>query len=264
MNVIEAQELKNRYDTFAQTKDYKTTASDFYLRELEIDTAAEYMADGHKVVDIGCGLGYAPIQYASRNAASVVGLDYSEKMIEGARELFAANAPTLKGTVEFVHGSALDLPFEDESVDVVTTSRCLMALLDWELQKLALKQIHRVLKKGGVYVMMEGTIEGLVRLNQCREKFALDPIAADGKDRLFTLKFDEAELTSFIKPYFAVETVKRFGMYYFLTRVLQPLVVAPEQPRYDHRINEIAYQIAKEIPDYDGLGHLVAFVLQKR
>lgn len=264
MSTQDAEELKKRYDTFAQTRDYRTTASDFYLRELEIDTAAEYMADGQRVIDIGCGLGYAPIQYASRNAVSAVGLDYSAEMIEGARQLFATNAPVLKGSVGFVHGSVLDLRFDDASFDIVTTSRCLMALLDWELQKQALKEIHRVLRKGGVYVMMEGTMDGLNRLNEYRRKLSLEPIAADGKDRLFTRKFDEIELTTFIKPYFSVETVKRFGMYYFLTRVLQPLVVAPEQPRYDHRINEIAFQIAKQIPDYEGLGHLVAFVLQKR
>ena len=34
----DAEELKRRYESFAQSLDYKTTASDYQLRELEIDT----------------------------------------------------------------------------------------------------------------------------------------------------------------------------------------------------------------------------------
>ena len=264
-NVICDKELKNRYDTFAQTLDYNTTASDYQLRELEIDTASEYMCDGKKVLDVGCGLGYAVSQYASRfDTIEVHGLDYSEKMVEGAYQLRDKNYPNLKNKTEFYHGSVAELPFEDNSYDVVTSSRCLMALLDWELQQKALKEIHRVLKPGGIYVMMEGTNDGLKKLNDVRNLFNLDSIDANGKDRLFTEKFDERVLLDYIKPFFIHEDTKRFGMYYFLTRVVQPLLVAPDKPSYDHKINEVAKKIAKYIPDFDGLGHLVAFIFQKR
>jgi hypothetical protein len=53
-------------------------------------------------------------------------------------------------------------------------------------------------------------------------------------------------------------------MYYFLTRVVQPLLVAPDKPSYDHKLNEVAREIAKVVPDFEGLGHLVGFVLSKR
>jgi len=53
-------------------------------------------------------------------------------------------------------------------------------------------------------------------------------------------------------------------MYYFLSRVVHPLLVAPEAPRYDAPINRIALDIARQIPDFMGLGHLVAFILRKR
>ena len=139
-----------------------------------------------------------------------------------------------------------------------------MALLDWDLQKKALIEIHRVLKPGGLYVMMEGTFDGLERLNDMRTRFGLDSIAADGKDRLFTLKFRESELLEFIRPYYALQHTQRFGMYYFLTRVVQPLLVAPDRPNYDHKLNEVAREIAKLVPDFEGLGHLVGFVLSKR
>lgn len=256
--------LKQRYEDIALTEDYNTTASDYQLRELEIDTGSEYIKDGDKVLDVGCGLGYAVIQYATRFKAEVWGLDYAANMVKVAQDLIKKNNPELKGTAQFKEGSVAELPFEDNTFDVVTSSRCLMALLDWEMQKQALKDIHRVLKPGGKLVLMEGTFDGLERLNNARVKFDLDPIAADGKDRLFTLKFHEKELLDFCSSIYDLKATKRFGMYYFLARIVQPLLVAPEKPSYDHKINEVARKISKFFPDFEGLGHLVAFVLQKK
>jgi len=260
----EAVELKTRYDKFAESLDYKTTASDYQLRELEIDLGARYMRDGQRVLDVGCGLGYGPLQYASRNMVEAHGIDYSEKMIEGATRLLKETKPALLGTIVLQHASVLQLPYETNSFDVVTSSRCLMALLDWELQQKALVEIHRVLKPGGLLVLMEGTFDGLDRLNKMRTRFGLEVIAADGKDRLFTLKFKEEDLLDFVKPLYALEHTQRFGMYYFLARVVQPLLVAPDRPDYAHKLNEVAREIAKVVPDFEGLGHLAGFVLSKR
>jgi len=258
------QVLKSRYDTFALTGDYRTTASDYRLREIEIDTAAAYMRDRLTVLDVGCGLGYAVAQYATRFDLVAHGIDYSENMIAGARALLQKNHPELEPRVRFDHASVLDLPFADNHFDIVTSHRCLMALLDWRKQQDALREIHRVLAPGGVLVLMEGTFEGLERLNRTRTTVGLDEIAPDGRDRLITLKFHEDELLTFCRPYYVHERTQRFGMYYFLTRVVQPLLVAPDKPSYDHKLNAVARDIARFFPDLDGMGHLVAFILTKR
>jgi ubiquinone/menaquinone biosynthesis C-methylase UbiE len=259
-----ASELKERYEQIAKTLDYNTTACDYNLRELEINTACEYIRNGERVLDVGCGLGYACTQYAARFDVEAQGIDYATNMIDGARELLARNQPVLKGSVQFTLASVLELPFPQAYFDVVTSSRCLMALLDWEKQKQALVEIHRVLKPGGVLVCMEGTFDGLEKLNQARAKFGLEAIDASGKERLFTLKFWEKDLLDFVRPYYVHERTRRFGMYYFLTRIVQPLLVAPEAPRYDHKLNDIAKRIATHYPDFEGMGHLVAFVFSKR
>jgi ubiquinone/menaquinone biosynthesis C-methylase UbiE len=67
-------------------------------------------------------------------------------MIEGAKRRLAAT--TSDTTIDFREASVLDLPFDAAGFDVVTSHRCLMALLDWELQKQALVEIHRTLRPG--------------------------------------------------------------------------------------------------------------------
>jgi ubiquinone/menaquinone biosynthesis C-methylase UbiE len=254
--------LKRRYEEIALSGDERTTACDFNLRELEIAFALEHMRDGDVVLDIGCGPGVALRSYATKRRIRANGIDYAENMVAFARARTQQVAPHLD--IDIRQADVLCLPYAAETFDIVTSSRCLMALLDWERQKSALVEVHRVLKPRGLLVLMEGTFDGLERLNVYRTKFGLGEIEADGRARLCTLKFHEAQLLDFCRKYFDLKETKRFGMYYFLTRIVQPLLVAPEEPRYDHKLNEIAKRIALEIPDLNGMGHLVGFVLQKR
>jgi ubiquinone/menaquinone biosynthesis C-methylase UbiE len=260
--VTDSELLRRRYEEIANTGDANTTACDFQLRELEIEFALKHICDGDRVLDVGCGPGVAPCAYASQRAISVHGVDYSESMVSFARRRTREVAPDLD--ITFQQADVTELPFQDEYFDIVTSSRCLMALLDWDLQQKALLEINRVLKSKGKLILMEGTLDGLERLNFYRRQFGLPEIAADGRDRLLTRKFRERELLDFCAASYVIEQTQRFGMYYFLTRVVQPLLVAPEPPRYDHPLNAVARQIAGILPDFEGMGHLVAFVMRKR
>lgn len=256
-------ELKNRYEEIAKTGNENATASDFLLRELEIECALKFIRDGDKLLDVGCGPGVALEAYVkSRIGVDAFGIDYAHNMVDFARSRLAAEVPEFK--IDIKHASVTDLPFENNSFNVVTSHRCLMALLDWELQKQALVEIHRILKPGGIFVMLEGTMDGLDKLNSFRRQFQLSEIDGQGKDNLFTLKFDEQQLLQFTNKQFELLHTQRFGMYYFLTRIVQPLLVAPNKPSYDHTLNLIAKQIAKVHPDFEGIGHLVGFVFRKK
>ena len=190
-------------------------------------------------------------------------IDYAENMVAFAQRHLAEEGADLE--IEIKQASVLELPFADNSFDVVTSHRCLMALLDWKKQQSALMEIARVLKPGGMLILMEGTLDGIERLNNWRVRFGLPEIDAAGRDRLTTLKFRESELLGFVNPTYELQRVQRWGMYYFLTRIVQPLLVAPEPPKYSHKLNEVAKVIARqEIPDLNELGHLVGFALRKR
>jgi len=254
--------LRERYETIALSGDVATTACDFQLRDLEIDYGLEHIRDGDTVLDVGCGPGVALLAYASRRKIVAHGIDYADNMVAFAKRHTAEQRPNLK--IQIQTASVLELPFKDATFDVATSHRCLMALLDWEKQKAALLEIARVLKPGGQLILMEGTFDGIERLNNWRERFGLSQIDAAGRDRLTTLKFRESELLAFVEPTYELQRIQRWGMYYFLTRIVQPLLVAPEQPSYGHKLNEVAKMIARQIPDLNELGHLVGFALRKR
>ena len=178
--------LRERYEAIALTGDVATTARDYQLRELEIDFGLEHIRDGDRVLDVGCGPGAALLSYARQRKISAYGIDYAENMVAFAkRHLFEQGAGQ---EIEIKQASVLELPFADNSFDVVTSHRCLMALLDWKKQQSALVEIARVLKPGGMLILMEGTFDGIERLNNWRLRFGLSEIDAAGRDRLTTLK----------------------------------------------------------------------------
>eukprot|EP01099_Mayorella_cantabrigiensis_P004090 TRINITY_DN3075_c0_g1_i3.p3 TRINITY_DN3075_c0_g1~~TRINITY_DN3075_c0_g1_i3.p3 ORF type:complete len:266 (-),score=19.35 TRINITY_DN3075_c0_g1_i3:2942-3739(-) len=264
MSVLEREKkLREHYEKVGTQEDDKVTAFDYNLRNLEIDCAKQYLTSEAKVLDIGSGPGVACFEYA-KIAANVAGIDFAQSMVNFAQNTLDSKFNNLKNKINFYNGSALDLPCESENFNVVTTHRVLIALLSFEKQKQALSEIARVLKPNGLYLMFEATVEGLSTLNKFRSKFGLSQISEGGSGDYDRLLFSEKELKSFMSTKFELVNVHSFGMYYFLTRILQPLFVSPEKPSYDHKLNDVAFEIAKQIPDFENIGHLKGYVWKKK
>jgi len=88
------------------------------------------------VLDVGCGAAYGTEMLRKEGQAKlVVGLDINLKQ--------AINTFGLT----LVHGDALELPFKDESFDVVTVFEVIEHLDD---PQKALGEVRRVLKPGGI------------------------------------------------------------------------------------------------------------------
>ena len=98
---------------------------------------ATAVGEGTRVLDVATGPGHIAAAAAERGA-SVVGADVAEGMLALARRLH----PQL----EFVHGDAEDLPFEDGSFDAVIAG---FVLLHLGRPEQAAAEFARVLRPGG-------------------------------------------------------------------------------------------------------------------
>lgn len=97
------------------------------------------------VLEIGCGIGRMTSRLAD-HYGTVIALDASPRMIEGARTTLAG-----RSNVTFLVGSGRDLAGVDtESVDVVFSYLVLQHIPDVEAQLNYLRETRRVLRAGGV------------------------------------------------------------------------------------------------------------------
>lgn len=102
---------------------------------------------GLRVLDVGCGLGGSARYLADEFDCQVMGLDLTDEYVQVARAL--AKLVGLESRVEFEQGSALALPFEERSFDIVWTEHAQMNIDDKDT---FYRQMFRVLKPGGQFV----------------------------------------------------------------------------------------------------------------
>ena len=100
---------------------------------------------GARALDLCCGTGDLALALAARGAA-VTGLDFSAPMLEVAGRRKTGDNPV------FIQGDALQIPFPDNSFDVVTMGYGLRNLASWEQ---GLAEMWRVAKPGGRVIILE-------------------------------------------------------------------------------------------------------------
>ncbi len=100
---------------------------------------------GDRVLDACCGTGDLAVA-AEQRGGRVVGLDFSERMLDRAR--------SKSGAIEWVRGDALDLPFAEGEFDAATVGFGVRNLEDLEG---GLRELCRVLRPGGKVAVLEIT-----------------------------------------------------------------------------------------------------------
>ncbi len=108
------------------------------------------LAPHDTVLDIGCGGGNTLARIAGRvTEGHLVGIDYAKTSVEASR---AFNAPLIEsGRMEILHGSVEELPFADERFDAVVTVE---SFYFWPSPEKSLKEVRRVIKPGGSFVLL--------------------------------------------------------------------------------------------------------------
>lgn len=146
-------EVRGMFDRIAPVYDLMnrvmTAGLDRRWRRL---AAREAVRPGDRVLDACCGTGDLALE-AERRGGRVVGLDFSERMLERARRK--------SGTIEWVQGDVLAPAFSAESFDAVLVGFGVRNLDDLEA---GLRELRRVLRPGGRIAILEITRpRGLLR-----------------------------------------------------------------------------------------------------
>jgi SAM-dependent methyltransferase len=117
-----------------------------------------------KILYVGVGGGMELLQFAyfSRQKNGVIGVDVVDEMLEASEKNFieaeVQNPWFNKEFVSLKKGDALNLPVEDNSIDVAAQN-CLFNIFKVEDLKKAISEMYRVLKPHGKLVMSDPTCE---------------------------------------------------------------------------------------------------------
>ena len=118
-------------------------------RHFLVDAAQLATKSAPSILDVCCGTGSVVLAFAEHCPdALLVGYDFSHGMLRRAQDKNAATSAF------FVEGDAADLPFSDNSFDVVSCSHALYELKGQTREK-ALWEMKRVIHPDGVILLME-------------------------------------------------------------------------------------------------------------
>lgn len=101
-----------------------------------------------KTLDLCCGAGTNTV-YLAKKGFQVTGIDISSKAIEYAEE----KAKEANVKIKLLVQNFLKLPFDDEEFDFVFDMGCFHHV-EIRDRSIFIKGVHRVLKKGGLYLMV--------------------------------------------------------------------------------------------------------------
>lgn len=146
-----AARVRDLFDTIASRYDLINDLQSFGLHRLwkRRLLGLAQPRPGQRALDLCCGTGDVTRALAQRGVETV-GLDFSEPM------LAVANARTKTRTagagIQFLRGDAQQIPFPDNSFDLVTISYGLRNLADWQL---GLREMQRVTRPGGRILVLD-------------------------------------------------------------------------------------------------------------
>ena len=118
-------------------------------RHVLVEAVKAEAGPGSRILDLCCGTGAVVLAFAETYPhALLVGCDFSRGMLEKARR------KTMGKGAHFVEADAAELPFADDTFDVIACSHALYELKG-EARKKALWEMRRVSRPGGCVLLME-------------------------------------------------------------------------------------------------------------
>jgi len=150
---LEATQVRDMFDRIAGLYDAMNTVMTAGLHHRWRRRAADLagVGPGSRVLDVATGTGDLALELSRRVGpqGQVVGLDFSEAMLERARSKDGAGAPVI-----FEAGDALELPYPDDHFDAATVGFGARNFSDLER---GMSEMVRVVRRGGRVVILEIT-----------------------------------------------------------------------------------------------------------
>jgi demethylmenaquinone methyltransferase/2-methoxy-6-polyprenyl-1,4-benzoquinol methylase len=147
-----AAKVNDLFAAIARRYDLLNDLQSFGLHRLWKRRVVELAAvkSGDRALDLCCGTG--DISFAlAKIGAETIGLDFSEKMLAVA-ETRLKNSKLKTQNLKLIQGDAQQIPFPDNSFDIVTVGYGLRNLTSWER---GLEEMVRVAKPGGRIVVLD-------------------------------------------------------------------------------------------------------------
>lgn len=126
--------------------------SEIYIEHLSRYIFASQFIKDKVVLDIACGSGYGSDYLMKNGASKVIGVDISEESVNYCKNKYN------KDNLRFAIGSVVNIPVEDNSVDVIVSFETIEHV-GGEDQIVFMKEIKRVLKKDGILLISTPNIE---------------------------------------------------------------------------------------------------------
>ena len=108
-----------------------------------------------RVLEVACNMCTTSIQLARQYQCRITGIDMDSRALEKARRnIREAN---LEAYIQVQQGNAMNLPFEDESFDVII-NEAMLTMLNGAAKQKAVAEYFRVLKPGGLLLTHDITL----------------------------------------------------------------------------------------------------------
>ena len=108
----------------------------------------KYIKDGDSVLEIAPGAGYLSIELSKLGNYRITGMDISKDLVE----ICTRNSIEAGVQINFQQGNVSNMPFQSNVFNFII---CVFAFKNFKEPLKALKEMHRVLKPGGIALLMD-------------------------------------------------------------------------------------------------------------
>ncbi len=149
------EQVANMFDTISKEYDGLNRVISFGI-DVKWRKRVVKIVTSHKpknVLDIATGTGDLAINLVESGANKIVGLDISSGMLDVGRQKITNRK--LDDTIEMLLGDSENMPFESNTFDAITVA---FGVRNFETLEKGLNEILRVLKPGGIFVILETSV----------------------------------------------------------------------------------------------------------